>query len=77
MRFSTSALLLMDSRMGNFMDVSNQKSMWIQVGVNGDERLPLWNYPEIAQPCPARLDHPEGESILLPEISAILGRCCR
>lgn len=56
---------------GYFVDVGNQKSIWVQVAIDGYLRLTRWQHPKITQPRSARSDYVKGETVLLPKLATI------
>jgi hypothetical protein len=55
------------------MNVGNQESIRIQIGVNRDLRSSVWVSPKIPEFGPARPNHPEIKPVLLPELTAVNG----
>ncbi|GAB3502841.1 hypothetical protein GCM10027341_31180 [Spirosoma knui] len=61
MRLYPSLAPPIDVRMGNFMDIRNEKRVWIQIGINGDLCQTAGQSAEIAQPGSTRLYYPKIE----------------
>jgi len=53
--------------MSHFMNVRNQKSVWIEVGIYRNLKLVIRQYSKIAEPGLPRFNNPKAKFILLPE----------
>lgn len=70
--FSSYAVLSVYVGMSHFVYVRDQKSIRIQVGVDGDFGLPVWQYPEVAKAGSARFCNVQVKTVLLPKVLAVI-----